>query len=63
MKIKGHTIKGHMAYFICDWDSKKGRTPTYTSLKEFIKSIEQHMLMFSSQITPTNMSPLTRGNM
>ena len=36
MKIKGHTIKGHMAYFISDQDSKKGRTPTYTSSMEFI---------------------------
>ena len=25
MKIKGHTIKGHMAYFISDQDSKKGK--------------------------------------
>ena len=25
--IKGHTIKGHMAYFISDQDSKKGMDP------------------------------------
>ena len=25
IKIKGHTIKGHMAYFISDHDSAKGR--------------------------------------
>ena len=53
MKIKGHTIKGHMAYFISDQDSKKGRTPTYTSLMESITSKEEHMLKFLSQITPT----------
>ena len=30
IKIKGHTIKGHMAYFISDQDSKKGRIPIST---------------------------------
>ena len=62
MKIKVHTIEGHTAYFISDQDSKKGRTQTYTSLIEFIKSKEEHMLMFSSQTTPTNTSPSTKGN-
>ena len=27
IKIKGHTIQGHMAYFISNQDSKKGRDP------------------------------------
>ena len=27
IKIKGHTIKGHMAYFISNQDSKKGKDP------------------------------------
>ena len=27
MKIIGHAIKGHMAYFISDQDSKKGKDP------------------------------------
>ena len=27
IKIKGHAIKGHMAYFISDQDSKKGKDP------------------------------------
>ena len=27
MKIKGYTIKGHMAYFINDQDSTKGKDP------------------------------------
>ena len=30
MKIKGHVIKGHMAYFISDQDSKKRERPQYT---------------------------------
>ena len=63
IKIKGHTIKGHIAYFISDEDSKKGRTPAYTSLKEFITSKKKHMLMFLSHTTPTNTSPSTKGNM
>ena len=46
MKIKGHTIKGHMAYFISYLELKKGRTPTYTSLMEFSTSREEHMLNF-----------------
>ena len=63
MKIKGHTMKGHMAYFIIDQDSKKkGRTPTYTSLMEFITSKAEHMLMFSSQTTSINMPLSTKGN-
>ena len=30
IKIKGHTIKGHMAYFISDQDSKKREGPLHT---------------------------------
>ena len=63
MKIKGHTIKGHIAYFISDQDSKKGRIPTYTSLMEFTTSKEEHMLMFLSQITSINTLLLTKGSM
>ena len=63
MMIKGHNIKGHITYFITDQDSKKRRTPTYTSSMAFTTSGKEHMLMFLSQITATNMSPLTKGNM
>ena len=28
IKIKGHTITGHSAYFICDQDSTKGKDPS-----------------------------------
>ena len=52
-----------MAYFISDHDSKKEWGPTYTSSMEFTTSREEHVLMFLSQITPANMSPLTKGNM
>ena len=61
IKIKGHTMKGHMAYFISEQDSKKGKDPPHTSLMEFITSKEKHMLMFSSQTMPANMSPSTKG--
>ena len=50
-----------MAYFIRDQDSKKGKTPTDTSLMESITSKKKHMLMFSSQTTPTNTSPSING--
>ena len=30
IKIKGHQIKGHMAYFISNHDSKKGKDPNIT---------------------------------
>ena len=56
MKIKGYTIKGYMTCFISNQDSKKGRIPTYTSLMEFITSKEEHILLFSSQTTPTNIT-------
>ena len=49
IKIKRHAIKGHMAYFISDQDSKKGKT--YTSLMESITSKKEHMLMFLFQTT------------
>ena len=38
IKIKGHTIKGHMAYFINDQDSTKGKDPNI----KIINSIPQH---------------------
>ena len=38
IKIKDHTIKAHMAYFICEQDSKKGRDPNIQSLMKFITS-------------------------
>ena len=61
IKIKGHVIKGHMAYFISDQDSKrKGKTPSYISLMESVTSKKKHMLMFSLQTTPTNTSPSTK---
>ena len=63
IKIKGHVIKGYMAYFIGDQDSKKGKDPN-KHIMDGIHNIKgKHMIMFSFQITPTNTSPATKGNM
>ena len=32
LKIKGHSITGHMAYFISDQDSTKGRDPNINTV-------------------------------
>ena len=32
IKIKGHTIKGHMAYFISNHDSTKGEDPDISNI-------------------------------
>ena len=59
IKVKGHAIKGHMAYFISDQDSKKKRkTPTYTSLMESITS-KKHMFTF--QTTPSKHITFNKG--
>ena len=60
IKIKGYTIKGHTAYFISDQDFKRGRTPRYTSLMEFITSKEKHMLMLFSNYTNKDI-PFNKG--
>ena len=48
--IKGHTTKGHMAYFIINEDYKKGKDPNIHIIDE-------------SQTTPANTSPSTDCNM
>ena len=34
IKIKGHTLKGHMVYFMSDQDSKKGKYPSIHIIDE-----------------------------
>ena len=49
IKINGHTITGHMAYFITDQDSTKGRYPNInitTSFTTFTTSKAKHLSMF-----------------
>ena len=63
IKIKGYALKGHMAYFISDQDSKKGKNPNIHIIDGICNTKGKHMLMFSFQTTPTNTSPSTKGNM
>ena len=62
MKIKGHTIKGHITTSSVSKNQIKGRIPTYTSSTEFTTSKKEHMSIPSSQITPSNMLLLTKRN-
>ena len=63
IKIKGHVIKGHMAYVISDQDCRKGKDPNIHIMDWIHKIKGNYMLMFSFQTTPTNTSPSTKGNM
>ena len=42
MKIKEHTIKGHMGYFISNQHSKKWKDAKHTSLMKVITLKEEH---------------------
>ena len=60
--VTGPTIKGHMAYFIGDQDSKKGKDSNMHIIDGIHNIKEKHMLMFSFPTPPTNTSPSTKGN-
>ena len=45
IKIKGHTITGHMAYFITDQDSTEGRDPNINIING-IHKIKGNLSMF-----------------
>ena len=51
MKIKGHVIKGHMAYFISDQDSKKGKDPNIHFIDGIHNIKGRTCVNFSSQTT------------
>ena len=46
IKIKGHKIKGHMAYFISNNDSTKGGVPYWILSVAFTTSKEKHLSIF-----------------
>ena len=46
MKIKGHSITGHMAYFITDQDSTKGRDPSINIINGIHNIKAKHMSTF-----------------
>ena len=52
-----------MAYFISNQSYKIGKNPNIYIIDGYITSKEKHMLIFSSQTTPTNTSPSTKENM
>ena len=63
IKNKGHVIQGHMAYFISEQDSKKGKDLNIHIIDGIHNIKEKHMLMFSFPTTPTNTTPSTKGIM
>ena len=62
IKITGQAIKEHMAYFITNEDSTKGRDPNISIINVFIASKEKHLLMFWCLITQTNTLNSTKEN-
>ena len=57
--ITDQTIKEHIAYFITDEDSTKGRDPNINIINSIHKIKGKHLLMFWCPITQTNTSSLT----
>ena len=62
MKITGHTIKKHMAYFITDEDSTKEETQTINLINGIHNIKGKHLSMFWYLITQTNTLNLTKKN-
>ena len=60
--IKGHVIKGHMAYFISHQDSKKVKDPNIHIIDGIHNIKGKNMLMFLFQTTAKNASSSTKGN-
>ena len=63
IKIKGHSITGHTAYFISDQDLTIGKDPNINIVIAFTTLQAKHLSIFWYQITPTNTSHLTKKNM
>ena len=61
--IKGHAIKGHMAYFISDQDSEKGKDPNIHIIDGIHNTKGRTYVNVLIQTTPTNTSTSTKGNM
>ena len=63
IKMKGHTITGHMAYIISNQDSIKGKDPNINIIKSFTTSKAKDLSVFYYPIIPTNTSCSKMGNM
>ena len=57
-----HTIKGHMAYFISDEDTKKGKDSSIYITNGIHNIKGKTYVNVLSQTTATNPSPSTKGN-
>ena len=62
IKITGQAIKEHMAYFITDEDSTKGRDPNINIINGIYSIKGKHLLMFWCIITQTNKLHSTKEN-
>ena len=60
--ITGQTIKDHMAYFITDENSSKGRDPNINIISSIHCIKGKHLLMFWCLIIQTNILCLTKEN-
>ena len=60
IKITGQIIKEHMAYFIMDEGSTKGRDPNINIINGIHNIKGKHLLMFWYPITQTNTLNLTK---
>ena len=63
IKIKGHIITGHTAYFISNQDSTKGKDDNINIVNAFTTLKAKHLSIFWYQTIPTNTSHLTKENM
>ena len=60
IKITGPVIKEHIAYFITDDNSTKGRDPNINIINSIHKVKGKHLLTYWYLIIPTNTLPLTK---
>ena len=63
VKIKVQSITEHMAYFISNQDSTKGKDPNINIVNGIHNIKGKHLSIFWFQITATNTSCLTKENM
>ena len=62
IKISGPIIKTHIAYFLTDDSTPKGRDPNINIINGFTRSRERHLSTYSSLITPINTSHFIKEN-
>ena len=63
IKMSGPIIEEHMAYFITDDNTSKGRDPNINIISHIHKIRAEHLSTYLFPITLTNTSPSIRENM